>query len=194
MFLLIDNYDRCTYDLCHYLGELGAEVVVKRNDALSVKEALALRPQGIVLSPGPSDPDRIGICLDLVREAGSVPLLDVCLGHQAIGEALGGNVVRAPVPMHGKLSAIHHDGSGMFAGIADKFFATRYHSLVVARENLPASLRVNATTGDGLIMGLAHQTRPVHGRQSHPESIASQHGHALLKNFLALATAESVAA
>ena len=194
MFLLIDNYDSFTYNLCHYLGELGAAVVVNRNDALSVKEALALAPQGIVLSPGPSDPDRAGICLDLVREAGAVPLLGVCLGHQAIGQALGGRVVRAPVPMHGKLSPIHHDGSGVFAQLPDKFLATRYHSLVVAREDLPASLRITATTEDGLIMGLAHKTRPVHGVQFHPESIASQHGHALLKNFLALATAESVAA
>jgi anthranilate synthase component II len=194
MFLLIDNYDSFTYNLWHYLGELGAEVVVKRNDALSVAEALALAPQGIVLSPGPSDPDRAGICLDLVRRAGSVPILGVCLGHQALGQALGGKVVRAPLPMHGKLSAIHHDGSGVFAGLADPFNATRYHSLVVERASLPAALTVTAWTENGLVMGLAHRERPVYGVQFHPESIASDCGHALLKNFLALATAESVAA
>jgi anthranilate synthase component 2 len=194
MFLLIDNYDSFTYNLWHYLSELGAEVVVKRNDALSVADALALAPQGIVLSPGPSDPDRAGICLDLVRRAGRVPVLGVCLGHQAIGQALGGKVVRAPVPMHGKLSAIHHDGSGVFAGLPDPFNATRYHSLVVERASLPPSLAVTAWTEDGLVMGLAHRERPVYGVQFHPESIASQSGHALLKNFLALAAAESVAA
>jgi len=194
MFLLIDNYDSFTYNLWHYLGELGAKVVVKRNDALSVAEALALGPQGIVLSPGPSDPDRAGICLDLVRHGGRVPILGVCLGHQAIGQALGGRVIRAPVPMHGKLSAIHHDGSGVFAGLPNPFSATRYHSLVVERASLPAALRVTAWTEDGLVMGLAHRERPVYGVQFHPESIASQGGHDLLKNFLALAAAESVAA
>ncbi len=194
MFLLIDNYDSFTYNLWHYLGELGAEVVVKRNDALSVAEALALAPQGIVLSPGPSDPDRAGICLDLVRRAGAVPILGVCLGHQALGQALGGKVVRAPLPMHGKLSAIHHDGSGVFAGLANPFNATRYHSLVVERASLPPALKITAWTEDGLVMGLAHRERPLYGVQFHPESIASQSGHALLKNFLALAAAESVAA
>jgi anthranilate synthase component II len=194
MFLLIDNYDSFTYNLWHYLGELGAKVVVKRNDALSVAEALALAPQGIVLSPGPSDPDRAGICLDLVRHGGSVPILGVCLGHQALGQALGGKVVRAPLPMHGKLSAIHHDGSGVFAGLANPFHATRYHSLVVERASLPPALKITAWTEDGLVMGLAHRERPVHGVQFHPESIASDCGHALLKNFLALAAAESVAA
>ena len=194
MFLLIDNYDSFTYNLWHYLGELGAEVVVKRNDALSVVEALELAPQGIVLSPGPSDPDRAGICLDLVRHAGSVPILGVCLGHQALGQALGGKVVRAPRPMHGKLSAIHHDGSGVFSGLADPFNATRYHSLVVERASLPATLRLTAWTEDGLVMGLAHRERPLYGVQFHPESIASESGHALLNNFLALARAESAAA
>jgi anthranilate synthase component 2 len=194
MFLLIDNYDSFTYNLWHYLGELGAEVVVKRNDALSVAEALALAPQGIVLSPGPSDPDRAGICLDLVRRAGTVPILGVCLGHQALGQALGGTVVRAPLPMHGKLSAIHHDCSGVFSGLPNPFKATRYHSLVVERASLPPALKITAWTEDGLVMGLAHRERPVHGVQFHPESIASDSGHALLKNFLALATAESVAA
>jgi anthranilate synthase component II len=194
MFLLIDNYDSFTYNLLHYLGELGAEVVVKRNDALTAAEALALRPQGIVLSPGPSTPDRAGICEELVRRAGHVPVLGVCLGHQAIGEASGGRIARAPVPMHGKLSAIRHDGTGVFEGLANPFQATRYHSLIVERANLPAELRVTAATEDGLVMGLAHRERPLHGVQFHPESIASEAGHALLKNFLSLATAKSAAA
>ncbi len=194
MFLLIDNYDSFTYNLWHFLGELGAEVTVKRNDALTVEEALALKPQGIVISPGPSDPDHAGICLDLVRRAGNVPLLGVCLGHQAIGQAIGGKVVRAPVPMHGKLSAIHHDGSGVFAGLPNPFPATRYHSLVVERESLPSALRVTAWTEDGLIMGLSHRERPLHGVQFHPESIASVGGHSLLKNFLELAARASVPA
>ena len=194
MFLLIDNYDSFTYNLWHYLGELGAEVVVKRNDALTVEAALALKPQGIVISPGPSDPDHAGICLDLVRRAGAIPLLGVCLGHQAIGQAFGGKVVRAAVPMHGKVSEIRHDGSGVFAGLPNPFPATRYHSLVVERASLPPALRITAETEDGLIMGLAHRERPLHGVQFHPESIASESGHALLANFLALATATSVAA
>ena len=193
MFLLIDNYDSFTYNLWHYLGELGAEVVVRRNDALTVEAALALRPQGIVISPGPSDPDHAGICLELVRRAGAVPLLGVCLGHQAIGQAFGGTVVRAPVPMHGKVSAIRHDGSGVFAGLPDPLPATRYHSLVVERHGLPATLAVTAEC-DGLVMGLAHRERPVHGVQFHPESIASIGGHDLLRNFLRLATTQSVAA
>jgi anthranilate synthase component II len=193
MFLLIDNYDSFTYNLWHYLGELGAEVAVKRNDALSVEAALALKPQGIVISPGPSDPDHAGICLELVRRAGNIPLLGVCLGHQAIGQAFGGKVVRAPVPMHGKVSQIRHDGSGVFAGLPNPFPATRYHSLVVAREGLPPSLRITAEC-DGLVMGLVHRERPVHGVQFHPESIASVGGHDLLRNFLAIAAAQSVAA
>ena len=194
MFLLIDNYDSFTYNLLHYLGELGAEVVVKRNDALSAAEALALGPQGIVLSPGPSTPDRAGICEELVRRAGAVPVLGVCLGHQAIGEACGGRIVRAPVPMHGKLSAIRHDGTGVFEGLPNPFTATRYHSLIVERASLPAELRVTAWTEDGLVMGLAHRERPLHGVQFHPESIASEGGHRLLKNFLSLAAAERAAA
>jgi anthranilate synthase component 2 len=187
MFLLIDNYDSFTYNLWHFLGELGAEVTVKRNDALSVEAALALKPQGIVISPGPSDPDHAGICLDLIRCAGDVPVLGVCLGHQVIGQAMGGKVVRAPVPMHGKLSAIHHDGTGLFAGLPNPFQATRYHSLIVERASLPASLRVTAETEDGIIMGLTHREKPLHGVQFHPESIASVGGHSLLKNFLDLA-------
>ncbi|HEX9490081.1 MAG TPA: aminodeoxychorismate/anthranilate synthase component II [Stellaceae bacterium] len=194
MFLLIDNYDSFTYNLWHYLGELGAEVVVKRNDALSAEAALALKPQGIVISPGPSDPDHAGICLEVVRRAGSVPILGVCLGHQAIGQALGGRVVRAPVPMHGKVSRIRHGGSGVFAGLANPFAATRYHSLIVDRAGLPPALAITAETEDGIIMGVAHRERPVHGVQFHPESIASEGGHDLLRNFLRLAAAQSVAA
>jgi anthranilate synthase component II len=193
MFLLIDNYDSFTYNLWHYLGELGAEVVVRRNNQIAVEEALAMRPQGIVISPGPSDPDHAGICLELVQRAGSIPLLGVCLGHQAIGQAFGGTVVRAPVPMHGKVSAIHHDESGVFVGLPNPFAATRYHSLIVERASLPAALTVTAET-DGLIMGLAHRERPVHGVQFHPESIASEKGHDLLRNFLAIATRQSIAA
>src|SRR5579862_7322507 len=194
MFLLIDNYDSFTYNLWHFLGELGAEVTVRRNDALSADEAYALKPQGIVISPGPRDPDHAAICPELVRRAGRIPLLGVCLGPQGIGHAFGGKIVRAPVPMHGKLSAIRHDGGGLFAGLPNPFQATRYHSLIVEQASLPASLRVTATTEDGLIMGVVHRERPVHGVQFHPESIASVAGHALLKNFLTLAAAASVAA
>ena len=160
----------------------------------SLDEALALSPQGIIISPGPSDPGHAGICLDLVRRASKLPILGVCLGHQAIGQACGGRVVRAPVPMHGKLSAMRHDGTGVFAGLPNPFPATRYHSLVVERATLPASLRVTAETEDGLVMGLAHRERPIHGVQFHPESIASEGGHTLLRNFLALAASESLAA
>lgn len=194
MFLLIDNYDSFTFNLWHFLGELGAEVLVKRNDALSVEEALALKPQGIVISPGPSDPDHAGICVDLVRRAGPVPILGVCLGHQAIGQAMGGKVVRAPTPMHGKLSAIRHDGTGVFAGLPNPFQATRYHSLIVERATLPPALRVTAWTEDGLVMGLVHRERPLHGVQFHPESIASVGGHSLLKNFLDIAAQARVSA
>jgi len=194
MFLLIDNYDSFTYNLWHFLGELGAEVIVRRNDALSVDEALALQPQGIIISPGPSDPDHAGICLDLVRRAGGIPILGVCLGHQAIGQAMGGRIVRAPAPMHGKISAIRHDGSGVFAGLPNPFKATRYHSLTVAREGLPSALRVTAETDEGVVMGLAHRERPLHGVQFHPESIASVGGHSLLRNFLTLTAKASVAA
>jgi anthranilate synthase component 2 len=194
MFLLIDNYDSFTYNLWHYLGELGAEVVVKRNDALSVSDALGLKPQGIVISPGPSDPGHAGICLDLIAKAGRLPILGVCLGHQAIGQAFGGKVVRAHVPMHGKISAIRHKGAGVFENLPNPFPATRYHSLIVERASLPKVLEVTAETGDGLIMGLAHRERPIHGVQFHPESIASEGGHALLRNFLVLAKAERVPA
>jgi anthranilate synthase component II len=187
MFLLIDNYDSFTYNLWHYLGELGAEVEVRRNDALSVAEALALNPEGIVISPGPCDPDRAGICLDLIRTAaGKVPLFGVCLGEQAMGQAFGGKVVRAPQPMHGKVDTIHHDGTGCFAGLPSPFRATRYHSLVVDRASLPNTLHVSAWTEDGLIMGLTHNDLPVWGVQFHPESIETEHGHAMLRNFVDL--------
>ena len=188
MFLLIDNYDSFTYNLWHYLGELGAEVVVRRNDVVSVGEVLDMRPEGIVISPGPSDPDHAGICLELVERSAGIPLLGVCLGHQAIGQVFGGKIVRAPVPMHGKLSEIHHDGTGVFQGFnRGPFVATRYHSLIVERTSLPAFLRVNAETADGLVMGVMHRDQPIHGLQFHPESIASEAGHALLANFLRLA-------
>jgi anthranilate synthase component 2 len=170
------------------LGELGEEVMVKRNDQISVPDALALQPQSIVLSPGPCDPDKAGICLELIkRSAGRVPILGVCLGHQAIGQAYGGKIVRAREPMHGKLSRIHHKGTSVFRGLEDGFPATRYHSLVIDRATLPGVLEITAETDDGIIMGVAHKTHPVHGVQFHPESIASAHGHALLQNFLRLA-------
>ena len=188
MLILIDNYDSFTYNLVHYLGELGGEARVFRNDKIAVAEVMAMRPKGIVLSPGPCTPNEAGICLELIEKAGpTIPLLGVCLGHQAIGQAYGGKVVRAPVPMHGKLSQITHAGKGLLKGLPRKFAVTRYHSLMVERKGLPADLAVTARTDDGLIMGLMHKTHPVHGVQFHPESIASEHGHALLANFLDLA-------
>ncbi|RMD94584.1 MAG: aminodeoxychorismate/anthranilate synthase component II [Alphaproteobacteria bacterium] len=191
MLLLIDNYDSFTFNLVHYLGELGAEVEVRRNDALSVEEALAMRPAGIVLSPGPCDPDRAGICLELTRAAAEtgVPLLGVCLGHQTIGQAFGGRVVRAGEIVHGKLGEIHHRGVGVFAGLPSPLRATRYHSLVVERESLPAALEITAELADGTIMGLRHREKPIEGVQFHPESIASEHGHEMLKNFLDMTAA-----
>ncbi len=188
MLLLIDNYDSFTWNLVHYLGELGAEVDVRRNDALSVGQAMALRPDGIVLSPGPCDPDKAGICLPLVAAAAAagVPLLGVCLGHQAIGQAFGGRVVRAPVPMHGKVDSVSHRDAGVLRGLPSPFKATRYHSLVVERETFPAVLEPIAETADGCVMALRHRELPIHGVQFHPESIATEHGHALLKNFLTL--------
>lgn len=191
MLLIIDNYDSFTFNLVHYVQELGAQVKVVRNDALSADEALALDPTGLLLSPGPCDPDRAGICLDLIRAAPhALPILGVCLGHQAIGQVFGGKVVQARQIMHGKTSAMDHDGSGVFAGLPSPYTATRYHSLAV---DLPAGteLEINARTGDGEIMGLRHKTRPIHGVQFHPESIASEHGHALLGNFLALTGLET---
>jgi anthranilate synthase component 2 len=184
---LLDNYDSFTFNLYHRLGELGAEVKVVRNDTLTPTEALALGLDAVVVSPGPCDPDRAGISLGLIEAAAAVcPVLGVCLGHQAIGQAYGGTVVRAPVPMHGKISLIHHDDTGLFAGLPNPFPATRYHSLIVDRNSLPAALHVNAWTEDGLIMGLRHESLPVHGVQFHPESIETKAGHALLRNFLDL--------
>lgn len=186
MLLLIDNYDSFTYNLVHYLGELGADVRVWRNDALEVQDALAMRPEAIVLSPGPCDPASAGICLPLARAAAEndVPLLGVCLGHQTIGEAFGGKVVRCHEIVHGKMGSMHHAGKGVFRGLPSPFLATRYHSLVVERETLPDCLEVTAWLDDGTIMGLRHKTKLIEGVQFHPESIASEHGHQLMKNFL----------
>ncbi|MGA7673967.1 MAG: aminodeoxychorismate/anthranilate synthase component II [Rhizomicrobium sp.] len=188
MLLLIDNYDSFTYNLFHYLGQLGAEVVVKRNDEISAAEAIAMKPEAVVLSPGPCTPNEAGICLELIAQAnGTLPILGVCLGHQAIGQVYGGKVVRAPVPMHGKLSRIHHTGKSVFRGLNNDFMATRYHSLTIAPESMPADLEVTAVSDDGVIMGVMHKTHSVHGVQFHPESIASENGHALLQNFLRMA-------
>jgi anthranilate synthase component 2 len=189
MIILIDNYDSFTWNLYHFLGELGAETVVHRNDKIGVGQVMSARPDAIVISPGPGVPAQAGIIVDLIREAaGKIPVFGVCLGLQAIGEAFGGQVVRAPAQMHGKLSAVSHGGKGVFKGLPQGFSATRYHSLVVDRETLPSELEVTAET-DGLIMGLQHKTRNVHGVQFHPESIASEYGHDILRNFLHLAGA-----
>ena len=186
MLLLIDNYDSFTYNLVHFLGELGAEIEVRRNDAIEVQEAMAMRPAGIVLSPGPCDPDQAGICLAMTAAAAEsgTPLLGVCLGHQTIGQAFGGKVVRCHEIVHGKPGIVRHTGRSVFAGLPSPFSATRYHSLVVERESLPDMLEVTAELEDGTIMGLSHRSLPIHGVQFHPESIASEHGHALLKTFL----------
>jgi anthranilate synthase component 2 len=188
MFLLIDNYDSFTYNLRHYLGELGAEVDVYRNDAITADEALLLGAEGIVLSPGPCDPDRAGICLELIEKAKDyIPILGVCLGHQCIGQAFGGKVVLAPKPMHGKISEIIHQGDGLMDKIPSPFKATRYHSLTLEPGNLPSCLSVTATSEDGVIQGISHNELPIHGVQFHPESIASEHGHLLIQNFLDIA-------
>lgn len=186
MLLLIDNYDSFTYNLVHYLGELGADVQVWRNDAINTQEAMAMNPAGILLSPGPCTPNEAGICLSLVEAAAETgtPLMGVCLGHQSIGQAFGGNVVRCHEIVHGKMGKMHHTGKGVFAGLPTPFDATRYHSLVVERETLPECLEITAELEDGTIMGLRHKELPIEGVQFHPESIASEHGHALLKNFL----------
>ncbi len=186
MLLLIDNYDSFTYNLLHYLGSLGAEVEIRRNDALDVQQAMAMKPAGILLSPGPCDPDQAGICLALTQAAAETrtPLMGVCLGHQTIGQAFGGKVVRCHEIVHGKLGQMRHTGKGVFAGLPSPFDATRYHSLVVERESLPDCLEVTASLEDGTIMGLQHRDLPIHGVQFHPESIRSEHGHALLQNFL----------
>jgi len=188
MIILIDNYDSFTFNLVHYLGGLGADVVVHRNDKITADDVISADPDAIVLSPGPCTPNEAGICLELIDKAAeTIPLFGVCLGHQAIGQAFGGKVVRAAVPVHGKLSEIRHTNTGVFRGINGPFKATRYHSLVVERASLPAKLTVNAETDDRLIMGMMHEELPVHGVQFHPESIASEHGHLMLKNFLDLA-------
>jgi anthranilate synthase component II len=186
MLLLIDNYDSFTYNLVHYFGELGADVVVKRNDALNVQEVMALKPQAIILSPGPCDPAQAGICLPLTLAAfeARIPLLGVCLGHQTIGEAFGGRVIRCHEIVHGKMGAMHHDQKGVFRGLPSPFQATRYHSLIVERDSLPDCLEVTSWLEDGTIMGLRHKTALIEGVQFHPESIASEHGHQLLRNFL----------
>ena len=189
MLLLIDNYDSFTYNLVHYLGELGADVLVKRNDALDVQEAMALQPEAILLSPGPCDPDQAGICLALIGAASETrtPLMGVCLGHQSIGQAFGGKVIRCHEIVHGKMGKMHHQGEGLFKDVPTPFEATRYHSLIVERATLPACLTVTAELSDGTIMGLQHNSLPIHGVQFLPESIASEHGHHLLKNFLSIA-------
>jgi anthranilate synthase component 2 len=188
MLLLIDNYDSFTYNLVHFLGELGATCEVHRNDKISVDEVIEKGPKAIVLSPGPCTPNEAGICLDLIAKAGSkIPLLGVCLGHQSIGQVYGGKVIRAPEPKHGKLSTIRHLDKGVFRGLPQRFQVTRYHSLIVERKSLPDCLEITAETSDGLIMGLQHKIYPVQGVQFHPESIASEQGHALLANFLDLA-------
>lgn len=189
MLLLIDNYDSFTYNLVHYLGELGAEIRVERNDALNVQEAMALKPEAIVLSPGPCDPSQAGICLALTQAAAETrtPLLGVCLGHQTIGQAFGGRVVRCHEIVHGKLGKIRHGGAGVFAGLPSPFHATRYHSLIVERDSLPEALEITAELEDGTIMGLRHRTLPIEGVQFHPESIRSEHGHRMLRNFLDMA-------
>ncbi len=195
MILVIDNYDSFTYNLVHYVNELGAETLVRRNDKISVQDALALAPEAVLLSPGPCTPDEAGICLPLLRGApADLPILGVCLGHQAIGQAYGGEVIRAKSLMHGKTSKIRHEGKGIFKGLPDGFTGTRYHSLSVRRENLPAVLEVTAWTDDGEIMGFQHRERPVHGVQFHPESIATEYGHELLANFLDLAGVRRLAA
>ena len=195
MFLLIDNYDSFTYNLLHFLGELGAEVEVVRNDAITATEAVNGGYEGIVLSPGPCDPDQAGICLDVVGQApDDLPIFGVCLGHQTIGQHFGGKVVRSPLPMHGKVSEITHTGKGVFSGLPSPLVCTRYHSLMVAREGLPDCLEITAESADGVIQGLQHKTRPIFGVQFHPESIASEHGHDLLKNFIDIARNRKIAA
>ena len=189
-FLVIDNYDSFTYNLVHFLGELGAKLDVRRNDKISVDEALAMEPEGIVISPGPCTPNDAGICLELIARAGSkIPIFGVCLGHQAIGQTYGAKVVRAPTLMHGKVSAIHHGSRSVFRGINGDFKATRYHSLTIAPETMPEVLEVTAWADDDVIMGVMHKSHPVHGVQFHPESIASEHGHQILRNFLEIAAA-----
>ncbi len=186
MIVLIDNYDSFTYNLVQYFGDLGAKTQVHRNDEITPDDVFDLKPEAIVISPGPSDPDHAGICLNIIKQAANknVPLFGVCLGHQSIGQVFGGTIVRAPTPMHGKVSNILHDEQSVFKGLPSPFEATRYHSLTIEPKSLPNCLEVTAKTEDGIIMGLAHKEKPIHGVQFHPESIATKHGHALLKNFL----------
>ncbi|GHF28411.1 aminodeoxychorismate/anthranilate synthase component II [Kordiimonas sediminis] len=192
MYILIDNYDSFTYNLYHYFVELGADVVVHRNDKITVDEVLALNPEGIIISPGPCSPNEAGICLDLIEAAkGKIPIFGVCLGFQSMGQVFGGNVVRAPYVMHGKVSKISNTGSGVFGGLPPRFDATRYHSLIVDRDTLPPCMEITAETDDGLIMGFQHKEYPIHGVQFHPESIASEHGHSMLKNFMNICEAQA---
>ncbi len=186
MIVLVDNYDSFTYNLVHYLAELGAEVKVIRNDAMTTAELLNLKPEGIVISPGPKEPAQAGICLEVIRNAGNIPVLGVCLGHQAIGQAFGGKVVRGDKPVHGKTSAVYHQGKGLFAGLKSPFNAARYHSLILERDTLPMELEITAETADGVIMAVSARNSNIHGVQFHPESIASELGHDILKNFLQL--------
>lgn len=187
MIILIDNYDSFTYNLVQYLGDLGVETQVHRNDQITVDEVIALNPKGLMISPGPSDPDHAGICLDLVKRAAdeAMPLFGVCLGHQTIGQAMGGNIVKQS-PMHGKRSQITHDNKSVFKGLPSPLTITRYHSLVIEKDTMPDTLEITAQTDDGVIMGVAHKTLPIHGVQFHPESIATEHGHDMLKNFIEL--------
>jgi len=195
MFLLIDNYDSFTYNLLHFLGELGADVVVKRNDAITPDQAIAMRPEGIVISPGPCDPPQAGICLDLLAAIPeTMPVFGVCLGHQSIGQHFGANIIRAPKPMHGKVDTISHNADGVFKGIPSPISATRYHSLTIDPKSFPDCLEITATSSDGVIQGLQHKTRPLFGVQFHPESIASEHGHDILKNFLNISKSRKAAA
>ncbi len=195
MFLLIDNYDSFTYNLLHFLGELGADVVVRRNDAITTAEAIAMKPQGIVISPGPCDPPQAGICLDLLAALpDSMPIFGVCLGHQSIAQHFGASIVRAPKPMHGKVDTINHNGQGIFQGVPSPLEATRYHSLTIDPATMPDCLAVTASSDDGVIQGIAHKTRPMFGVQFHPESIASEHGHDILKNFIDISSSRKAAA
>ncbi len=194
MYILIDNYDSFTYNLYHYLTDLGVDVAVHRNDQISVDDVIGLKPEGIIISPGPCTPNEAGICLELIERCGAnIPILGVCLGHQSIAQAFGGDVVRAPYVMHGKTSDIRHESKSVFEGLSTPFTATRYHSLTVAPESVPDCLEVTAQTEDGIIMGLAHKELPMHGVQFHPESIASEHGHDLIQNFLKICAGKEAA-
>ncbi len=186
MILFIDNYDSFTYNLVQYLGDLGAETQVHRNDKITVEEVFDLKPKGIIISPGPGTPDQSGICLDIIKQSAEkeLPLLGVCLGHQAIGQVFGGKVIRAPKPVHGKTSDIIHEGKSVFKDLPSPFLATRYHSLIIEKESLPKCLEITSSTADDIIMGVQHKQKPIHGVQFHPESIATDHGHQILKNFL----------